>query len=115
MGFLGILKGAVNFGLQLFGAIRGSDQKPTLTDLLPAIVGNILPAIDQAITFQNLDTKEKLDAWFGTLDAATGMEATAVDIIKNLPADKEEQFWDHIIEAARIFAYNKIGVEGFKV
>lgn len=114
MGLLGIIKGALQFGLGLFSAIRGADTKPTLTELLPLVVANILPAVDQAINYQNLDSQEKLDAWFGTLDAATGVEATAVDVLKDLPADKEELFFDHIISAAKIYAYNRIGVEGFK-
>lgn len=114
MSFLGILKATLQFGLQLFGAIRGAEQKPTLSDLLPTIVANILPAVDQAITYQKLDTTEKLDSWLASLDAATGVESTAVDILKDLPADKEELFWDHIIEAARIYGYCRIGVEGFK-
>lgn len=115
MNLWGVLKAAAGFGLQLLASVKGSGNgKPSFSELLPTIVGAVLPAVDQAIRFQGLDTKEKVDAWITTLDAATGLDATALDIVKDLPADKEEQLFDHVLEAARIFAYCKIGVPGYK-
>ena len=111
----GILSGVLDFGVKLWGSIKGTGAKPTMTDLLPLVVGNILPAVEKAISYQNLDSQEKVDAWLATLDAATGEEASAADVLRDLPADKEEQLFDHLLEVARIYAYSKIGVEGYTV
>lgn len=115
MNIWGVLRAAAGFGLQLLNAVKGTNgSKPTLVELLPTVVSAVLPAVDQAIKFQGLDTKEKVDAWIVTLDAATGLDAAALDIVRDLPADKEEQLFDHVLEAARIFAYCKIGVPGYR-
>jgi len=112
---LGWLKMAVTVGLKLFSFVTAKGTKPTMVDAIPFAVSQMLPAVQRAIQYQGLDTKEKLDAWLVTIDAGTGSDADAVDIIARLPADKEESFFDHLIEAARIYGYHLIGVEGYRL
>jgi len=108
----GWLKAAVVIGLKIYGFVSKGD-KPSLADALPFAVGQMLPAVQKAIQYQGLDTKEKFDAWLIAVDAGTGSDTTAVDLLVRLPADKEELFFDHLIEAARIYGYHLIGVEGY--
>jgi len=110
----GWLKAAVTIGLKIYGFVAKAGDKPSLADALPFAVGQLLPAIQKAIQYQGLDTKEKFDRWLATVDAGTGSEATAIDLIATLPADKEEAFFDHLIEAGRIYGYHLIGVEGYR-
>lgn len=109
---LGWLKSAVSFAVKLYGWVN-KGGKPSLADALPFAVSQLLPAVRRAIEFQGLDTQEKFDAWLDTLDEATGVEAGAIDFIGGLPAEKEEEFFDHLIEAARIYGYYIIGVPGY--
>lgn len=108
----GWLRSAVVFGVKMFGWVTKSD-KPSLADALPFAVAQLLPAVQKAIEFQGLNTQEKLDAWLDTLDKATGVEAGAIDFVGGLPADKEEEFFDALIQAARIYGYHLIGVKGY--
>lgn len=110
----GWLKAAVVVGLKIYGFVAGGD-KPGLADALPFAVGQMLPAVQKAIQYQGLDTKEKLDVWLATVDTGTGSDINAVDLIIKLPADKEELFFDHLVEAARIYGYHLIGVEGYRL
>ena len=112
---LGWLKMAVKVGLKIYGFVTAPGAKPSLIDALPFAVGQLLPAVQKAIHYQGLNTKEKFDAWLVTVDAGTGSDENAVDFIAGLPADKEEIFFDHLIEAARIYGYNLIGVEGYRL
>lgn len=109
---LGWLKSAVVFGVKMFGWVTKS-EKPSLVDALPFAVSQLLPAVQRAIEFQGLNTQEKFDTWLETLDQATGVEAGAIDFIGGLPAEKEEEFFDHLIAAARIYGYHLIGVKGY--
>lgn len=57
------------------------------------------------------DYKAIIDDGLLAFDEQTGLDG--IDVIKDLPQDKEEEFLDHIKEASRIMLYNKAGVEGF--
>ena len=81
--------------------------------MLPFVVSQLLPAVEQAIRFQGLNTKEKFDSWLTTLDESTGIEPP-VDLISRLPAEQEEALFDHLLEAARIYGYHLIGVPGYR-
>jgi len=109
----GWLKAVVSIGLKIYGYVAKSD-KPGLADALPFAVGQMLPAVQKAIEYQGLDTKEKFDAWLATVDAGTGSDEGALDLIVKLPPDKEEEFFDHLVEAARIYGYHLIGVVGYR-
>lgn len=109
---LGWIKAALLLGINLFGWLKGG--KKTLADALPFAIGQLLPAVENAVKFQKLDTKEKLDAWLEAVDAGTGDDATGVDIIRGLPAAKEEELFDHLIEVARTYGYYLIGVPGYR-
>jgi hypothetical protein len=62
-----------------------------------------------------MDTKEKFDSWLKTVDTYTGNDAAAIDLIPKMPADAEEEFFDHLIEVARIYGYMLLNVEGYHV
>lgn len=109
---LGWLKAAVSFAVKMYGFVT-KDEKPSLVDALPFAVGQLLPAVQRAIQFQGLNTQEKFDAWLDTLDQSTGIDKGAIDFIGGLPADKEEEFFDHLIAAARIYGYHLMGLDGY--
>lgn len=114
---LGWFEAALTVGVKILGLLvskKDQGQALTLADAFPFAISQLLPAVENAIKYQGLDTKEKLDGWLVTFDMATGEEPTAIDIIHGLPADKEEILFDHAIEIARIYGYYKIGVPGFR-
>jgi len=84
-------------------------------EVMPELLAKLPAAIENAVRHQGYDTKEKFDAWLETFDATTGQEEGALDLIRSMPNDVEEQMLDHVKEAARIMGYNLIGVDGYKV
>jgi hypothetical protein len=110
----GWIKAAVGFGLKLYGWIKGSDSKPDLlSDALPFAISQLLPAVKTAIAYKGLDTKEKLDAWLDAVDAATGDDPAALNLIPGMPAKVEEDFFDHAKEMARCYGYCLLRVPGY--
>lgn len=110
----GVLKSLLKVGATVVKLFTGQDRV-SLMDGLPQVLGQLLPAVDNAIKYKGLDTKEKFDGWLETVDEVTGTDSLAIDVMPSLPADKEEELFDHLKEAARIYGYNKIGVDGYEV
>jgi hypothetical protein len=90
-------------------------RKPKWTEAVPLVISQVLPLVNDAIVYGGMDSKEKFDSWLEGFDRATGSDPGAVNVIHDIPADKLEEFYDHIKEAARIFGYAKLGVPGFTV
>ncbi len=101
---------AVQFGGALVKALTG--KKASMTDILKLALNNLLPSVEAAIQ-NGANTKELFDAWLDELDARTGTDVGAFDIIKDMPADKEEEFFDHLKEMARLYGYCKLELPGF--
>ena len=109
----GWIKGALSIGVQVYKLLTKSKEKPTFTDVIPFVIEKMFPAVQQAIAYGQLDTKEKIDAWLETFDASTGTDPGAIELIPNMPAEIEEQFFDKIKDALRIYAYCIIKVPGY--
>lgn len=108
----GMLRGLLKIGATAVKLFTGQ-EKVSLMDGLPTLLGQLLPAVDNAIKYKNLDTAEKFNLWLDTLDETTGTDPLAIDLVPSLPADKEEILFDHLKEAIRVYGYNKIGVAGY--
>lgn len=106
------IKSALSVGVQLFKFLKGN-KKPTLTDLLPFLLQSLFPAVEEAVQYGQLNTKEKIDSWLETFDNVTGSDVGAIDIVPDLSPELEEQLFDHIKEAVKIFAYCKAKIPGF--
>lgn len=109
----GWILGIFKVGLSIFKLFKGSDDKPSLTELLPFVLNQLIPAVDNAIKYQGLDTKEKFDQWLTFIDVSTGTDPGAFDFMGSMPPDVEEQMFDHLIETARIYGYNRLKVPGY--
>lgn len=118
MGFnFGIILGAIKVAAGIANLFRGPDgekPKPQFQDIWPDATANVMKAVQQAVNYGGLDSKEKLDAWLAQADSTLGNELTAIDVIPGLPPDKEEELSDHLIEAARIYGYMLLGLPGYK-
>jgi len=109
-----IISGAIQIAQLFFGKKDDSGgQSVNLSSVLLTIAQNLMTAIPQAIQFGSLDTKEKFDDFLEAFDAFTGMEATAINVIKDMPPEKAEVFFDSIKEAARVYGYHLLKVEGY--
>lgn len=114
MGFslAGLGKALFSSAVSLIKTITG-ETRPTFEVILPKVAGDLFSGIMDASKYQDLSSKEKIDAWLLTLDKSFGSEASALDVVRTLPADKEEELTDHIIEAARVILYMNAKVPGY--
>ncbi|MHC4645174.1 MAG: hypothetical protein ACYTBJ_06715 [Planctomycetota bacterium] len=110
--FLGVFHTLIKYGAPIVQMLLGK-EKPSLLDGVGYAAGQIFPAVDNLLKMGKLSTKEQVDQWLDTLDAKTGTDAGAIDIFRDMPQKVEEEFFDHMKEAVRIYAYSRIGVEGF--
>lgn len=111
---LGLLKSLITLAPRVLGLFSvGSEPKITYDRGIEFALTNIFPAIRSAVEYGGLDNKEKIDAWFDAVDAGTGTDPDAIDLIKSMPDDKEEEMFDAIIVAGRAFAYNLAKVPGY--
>jgi len=108
---LGILKGLASAAATVYSLLHG--KKPSLPELLPGLVTTALQAVNDAVSFGNLTTKEQIDSWLDTFDMSTGSEPGALDLAPSMPKDKEEEMLDHLKEAIRAYAYNRAKVAGY--
>jgi hypothetical protein len=110
----GWIKAALGVGLKLYGLIRGSGSKSDLlSDALPFVVNQLLPAVRTAIEYKGLNTRDKFDRWLETIDVATGDDDVSLDLIPHMPAKIEEDFFDHAKELARCYGYCLLRVPGY--
>lgn len=93
--------------------IAGGGAKVDAAQGLPFTISQILPAVERAIRYQGLGTKEKFDQWLELADRAVGEEPGALHLFGDLPAKLEEELSDHVIEIARIYGYHLLKVDGY--
>lgn len=108
-----ILNFAINGAAAVYKAIH--NKKPTLADVVPLVVGQLIPALSEAISYGQLSTEAQIDAWAATLDAKTGIDVGALDVNHSMPADKQEEMFDGLKQFAVAFAKNKAKVPGYYV
>lgn len=90
-------------------------RKPKLTEVLMTLWGVIPQFINQVGAIADMDDKAKVDEALKSIDDFTGVDVGAFDLIRDLPAEKEEELFDHINEALRIMAYNRLKVRGYYI
>lgn len=75
-----------------------------------------VPAIIEDISeFVGMAPAEKIDTICQEIRSRTGIESGAVDIIRDLPADQEDRFFDAIAVLIEIIAKNRLRVAGYFV
>ncbi len=107
---MSLLSGIASAAVAIYGLIK---RKPSWTDIVGSIVPQIFIAVDKAIEFGGYSTKEKFDEFLVLLDLKTGIDAGAVDFLKDVTPQAEEEFFDGLIAAARAYGYARIGVPGY--
>lgn len=104
----------VDVGKYLLNVLAPAGEAQLPAELgIPQIIQQALVLVQKAVKYDGMDTKAKFDAWLDAYDAGTGSDPAAINLIKGLPADKEEVMFDHVKEAARVYGYHLIGVEGY--
>lgn len=89
--------------------------KPKFTDVFMRVVAWIPDLVNQIRGIGDMSTKEKIDEALRSMDDMTGTDEGAVDVIHDLPADKEEELFDHLTEIIRILSYNKLQLAGYYI
>ncbi len=90
------------------------NKKPSLTEVIPVLVANLIPAVNDAISYQGLDTKTKIDTWLAKLDEMTGTDPGAVNFDADMPPAAQEEMFDGLLTFVRVYAYHRAGVPGYK-
>ena len=110
----GALLSILSTGIGLFKLITGG-KKPSISDLFKFALPSIMEAVDNAVKYQGLTTKEQVDSWLSTVDANLGLEPGALDLVRDMPGEAEEEMTDGLIQFVRAYAYYRTGVPGYKL
>lgn len=109
---MSILSGLLKKAFEVVSMIS---HKPKFTDVVLSLVGWIPSLISQVGAIGEMDSKEKVDEALQALDDFTGSDPDALDLIRDLPAEKEEALFDHLKEVIRILVYNRLKIAGYYV
>ena len=106
------IKKLIEIIVSMVGLIKG---KAKFSDIIMQLMAKLPEAVLKAIEYGHIDSVAKLDDALAALDAYTGIEPGALDIIKDLPADKEEELFKALGKMVEILAKNKMKVPGYYV
>ena len=95
--------------------VKAFGAKPKISDMLGLLLTTLPSIVQNVLTSSRLSTKEALDEALTTFDAYTGSDPGSIDIIRDMPQDKEEEFLDHFKEMLRILGYNKLKLNGYYI
>jgi len=109
---MGILTQMLRKAVELVGLIA---EKPKFSDVFMRVLSWVPDLVNQVRGIGGMSTKEKIDEALQSMDDLTGVDDGALDLIRDLPADKEEALFDHLTEVIRILSYNKLELEGYYI
>lgn len=112
MNLLGILSGALSAAKSIYSLVSGN-PKPTFLEILPNAIGPIMSGVMSAVDYNKLDSKQKIDSWIEQLDSTLGAEASALDLLKSMPPEVEEELTDALLKCIKLAAYNKAKIPGY--
>lgn len=110
---MSIFKDLFNVAKTIVKTVAGGGG--SITDLIMSIAMQLPNLISQVKGFIGADAKLKIDEGLEGFDELTGTDEGAIDLVKDLPADKEEEALDHLKELIRILAYSKAKVDGYYI
>jgi hypothetical protein len=99
----------------IISVVKLVKEKAIFTDIAMNLIVQLPQMILDMIAANKLDTEAKLDEALEELDLRTGMDAGALDVVRNLPADKEEDLFDHLKGIIQILGKHKLKVEGYYI
>lgn len=95
--------------VKLFG------PKPNIMKVLGTVMTYLPSLVSQVIDFKSADAGKRFDEMLEALDAYTGSDDGAVRLFPHLPIEREEEFWDMIKGAVRIYGNSMLKREGYYV
>jgi hypothetical protein len=104
--FTSIINGVVS-------VVKMVKDKASFADIAMSLVTQLPQMILDMIQAGKISTVEKLDEALEELDLRTGMDVGALDVVRNLPPDKEEKLFDHLKGIIQILGKHKLKVEGY--
>ena len=109
---MSLLSGVVSLVISTAKAIKG---KVKFSEIIVDLMMKLPQAVLDLVRLNKVSSPEKLDEALAELDLRTGTDAGAFDIIRDLPADKEEQLFDHMKGMLDILGKNQLKVPGYFV
>jgi len=89
--------------------------KVSIIDIGKTVLFAVPEIIEDVTEFVGMAPAEKIDSICDEIRARTGIEEGAVDVIRDLPADKEDLFFDALAVLIEIIAKNRLKVDGYFV
>lgn len=107
MSFLNDVIGTVLKTVQLVGS------KANFSTIIMTVASELPKLIVQAIDFGKLNTEQMLDDALQTADLRLGSDFGAIDVLHDLPPDKEEELTDAVLKVCEVLGKNRLKVEGY--
>ena len=77
------------------------------------IVSRIPGLISAMLTFKELTRADQVDSLLTSADDHLGSYPEAIDLLKSLPDDKEEELTDAVLQITEILVKNSLKLDGF--
>jgi len=97
----------------IISTVKLVKDKAPFSEIIMSVITTLPKAIMDAITFGKIPNVQKLEEALEELDLRTGIDAGALDVIKDLPPDKEELVFDYIKGIIDILGKNKLKIDGY--
>ena len=97
----------------IVGMVKLFGSKPNIMKVLGTVMTFLPSLVSQVINFKDANAGEKFDEMLEALDAYTGSDDGAVRLFPHLPIEREEEFWEHITGAVRIYGNQQLKRPGY--
>lgn len=77
------------------------------------IVSRIPGLISAMLTFRDFTSEDQVDALLTSADQHLGSDPEAIDLLKTLPSDKEEELTDAVLLVTEILVKNSLKLQGY--
>lgn len=99
----------------LIWLINSVIRQESLGTIAWQIVSRIPGLIQAMLTFRDFTREEQVDSLLTAADKQLGDDPEAIDLLKTLPDDKEEQLTDAVLLVTEILVKNSLKLDGYHV
>lgn len=97
----------------LIWLIHSVIRQESLGTIAWQVVSRIPGLITSLMTFREFTAENQIDSLLASADDLLGSDPEALDLLKSLPDDKEEELTDAVLKLTEILVKNSLKLDGY--